>query len=75
MQRREITLNLDGQVVARVEALSHDSGEPMEAIVERALVRHMGRVTMGRVQKRFGLDDDEALSVAYEELKGARGEK
>lgn len=30
---------------------------------------------MGRVQKRFGLDDDEALSVAYEELKGARGEK
>ncbi|MDQ3640866.1 MAG: hypothetical protein M3450_05190 [Actinomycetota bacterium] len=72
MARRATTLNLDGEVLSRAQALAEETGEPVEAVVERALVRHMGLIAMRRVQKRFDLDEDEALRVAYEELKGAR---
>ncbi len=72
MARRATTLNLDGEVLARAQALAEETGEPVEAVVERALVRHMGLIAMRRVQKRFNLDEDEALRVAYEELKAVR---
>lgn len=71
MARRATTLNLDGEVLA----LAEETGESVEAVVERALVRHMGLIAMRRVQKRFDLDEDEALRVAYEELKGARASR
>jgi hypothetical protein len=75
MARRATTLNLDGEVLAWAAALAEETGESVAAVVERALVRHMGLITMRRVQKRFDLDEDEALRVAYEELKGARASR
>jgi len=65
-------VNVDEDVLAEAEALARVTGLSLDDVVERALVLHVGARALRRMQDTFDLDEDEAIRVAYEELRAAR---
>ena len=72
MARRPQVVNVDEDVLAEAEALARVTGLSLDDVVERALVLHVGARALRRMQDTFDLDEDEAIRVAYEELRAAR---
>jgi hypothetical protein len=65
-------VNHDEDVLVEAQELARVTGSCLDDVVERALVLHVGARALRRMQEPFDLDEDEAIRVAYEELRAAR---
>jgi predicted transcriptional regulator len=80
MPRRSLTVELDEEVVLAAQAEAARQGRSEAAVVEEALREHLARqgsVTdevWARTQDQ-ALGEDEALAIAYDELKAMRRER
>lgn len=72
MARRSQLVNVDEDVLAEAQELARVTGLSLDDVVERALVLHVGARALRRMQDAFDLDEDDAIRVAYEELRAAR---
>jgi hypothetical protein len=83
MARRPVTIEVDEKLLAAVRAVAERTGVPTEELYERALrevlVRDLDELTgeIAADQRRRGVSvgDDEALALAYEELRASRDER
>lgn len=70
---RRLTIELSDQVAARVEAEASRRGTPVDEVIEAAVVEHFGwRAVEGIRRRNADLDEQAALSLAYEELQAVR---
>ena len=72
MVRRSQLVNVDEDVLAEAQELARVTGLSLDDVVERALVLHVGARALRRMQDAFDLDEDDAIRVAYEELRASR---
>ncbi len=72
MVRRSQLVNVDEDVLAEAQELARVTGLSLDDVVERALVLHVGARALRRMQDAFDLDEDDAIGVAYEELRASR---
>ena len=78
MAKEKTTLYLDENVLRRTEAAAAGSGRDESAVVEDALRRYLGLEVVDEVWARNAanaLDPDEALALAYAELRADRAER
>lgn len=78
MAKRETTFNLDEELLRQVEAAAAGSGRDEEEIVEDALRGYLALDVLDRVwarNARSSLSPDEALALAYSELRAFREER
>lgn len=78
MAKQKTTLYLDQDVLRQTEAAAAGSGRDESAVVEDALRRYLSLEVVDRVWARNAenaLGPDEALALAYEELRAARAER
>ncbi len=77
MAKEKTTLYLDEDVLRQTEAAAAGSGRDESAVVEAALRSYLGLEVADKVWARNALnalDPDEALALAYAELRAARAE-
>jgi hypothetical protein len=77
MAKEKTTLYLDEEVLRQTAAAAAGSGRDESEVVEEALRRYLGFEVVDRVWARNAenaLDPDEALALAYAELRAARTE-
>ncbi len=77
MAKEKTTLYLDEDVLRQTEAAAAGSGRDESEVVEEALRRYLGLEVVDQVWARNAenaLDPDEALELAYAELRAARAE-
>jgi predicted transcriptional regulator len=77
MAKEKTTFYLDEDVLRRTEAAAASSGRDESAVVEDALHRYLGLEAVGEVWARTrnnALDADDALALAYAELRDFRTE-
>ena len=78
MAKEKTTLYLDEEVLRQTAAAAAGSGRDESEVVEDALRRYLGLEVVERVWARNGanaLDPDEALALAYAELRDFRAER
>ena len=78
MAKQKTTLYLDEDVLRQTEAAAAGSGRDESAVVEDALRRYLGLEVVDQVWARNAdnaLDPDEALALAYAELRATRAER
>jgi Arc/MetJ family transcription regulator len=78
MARRKTTVYLDEDVLRQTKVAAARSGKHDYEIVEAALRRYLGLEVADRVWARnaaTALDADEALALAYAELRAMRAER
>jgi hypothetical protein len=75
MARRPTTVDLSEDVLARAAALAKELGQPLEDVIEAALVEHLGRRAIAEMRGADDLNGEEALELAYAELRAARRER
>lgn len=74
MARRKTTLSIDVDLLRAVKIAAAREDKPEYQVVEDALRAHLGLDVFERVWERLGdgMDEDEALALAYRELKAER---
>ncbi len=73
MARRRTTLYLDDELLQAAAARAARTGMAQRDVIEDALRRYLGLEDLvRRIQSRGDLDEDESLSLAYEELDAFR---
>ena len=80
MPKRPLTVELEEDVIQATQAEATRHGESEAAVVEQALRKHLSRSrsVTDRVWARNDSDaltEDEALALAYDELKAMRQER
>jgi hypothetical protein len=78
MAKQKTTLYLDEDVLRQTEAAAAGSGRDESAVVEDALRRYLGLEVVDQVWARTAgnaLNPDEALALAYEELRASRAQR
>jgi hypothetical protein len=78
MAKEKTTLYLDEDVLRQTEAAAAGSGRDESELVEDALCRYLGLGVIDSVWTRDAanaLDSDEAIALAYAELKNFRAER
>ncbi|MGH9120630.1 MAG: hypothetical protein ACRDYC_01575 [Acidimicrobiales bacterium] len=80
MPKRQLTVEFDEDVIVAAQAEATKSGQSEAAVVEQALREHLSSrksVTDPVWARNRGdaLREDEALTLAYEELKAMRRER
>lgn len=78
MAKQKTTLLLDEEVMRQAPAAAAGSGRDESAIIEDALRRYLGLDVVERVWARNAqnaLDPDEAMEIAYAELRAFRDER
>jgi hypothetical protein len=80
MAKRAITVELDEAVVSATQAEARRTGQSDAAVVEQALREHLSlrNSVTDQVWARSqsdALSEDEALTLAYDELKALRRER
>lgn len=78
MGKKKTTLYLDADVLRRTEAAAARSGRDESEVVEDALRRYFGLDVVEQVWARnaeSALDPEEALELAYAELRAFRAER
>ena len=76
--KQKTTLYLDEDVLRQTEAAAAGSGRDESEVVEDALRRYLGLEVVDQVWARSAetaLDPDEALALAYAELRDFRAER
>lgn len=79
VSRREVYLQLDEELLAAARAESELQGRSEAEVIELALRKYLVPLeVLDRIWARTGegnVDPDEAMALAYEELKAARAER
>jgi len=77
MARRKTTLSLDEDLLRAIKIAAAREDKPEYRIVEDALRAHLGLDVFERVWARLGegMDEDDAMALAYLELKALRRER
>jgi hypothetical protein len=78
MAKEKTTLYLDEDVLRQTAAAAAGSGRDESEVVEEALRRYLGLEVVERVWARNAanaIDPDEALALAYAELKDFRAKR
>jgi hypothetical protein len=78
MARRATTLQLDEDLLGRIHAAAMASGRDESDVVEEAVRRYLGLEVLDRIWARDSEDllaPDEALALAYSELRAFRAER
>jgi hypothetical protein len=78
MAKQKTTLFLDEGVMRQASAAAANSGRDASELVEDALRRYLGLDVVERVWARNAedaLDPDEAMEIAYAELRAFRDER
>ena len=75
MPRTKATVYLDPEVLRATRVAAARRGKRDSDVVEEALREHLGLAVVERIRERFGLDEDEALRVATEEVHAMRRER
>lgn len=78
MARKKTTVYLDQEVLRQTKLAAARSGKHEYEVVEAALRRFLGLEVIDRVWERNAarpLDPDEALALAYAELRAMRAER
>ncbi len=77
MARVDARVALDDEVLRTVDAVAERVGSSREAVLEDSVRRGLAARTLGevlaQVRARGNLGADEALRLAYEEVRAARG--
>jgi hypothetical protein len=69
-----MTVELDDGVLRATRAYAARKGKSESEVIEEALREHHGFALVERIQERANLSEDEALTLAYEELHAIRAE-
>lgn len=72
MARRAQLVNVDEDVLAEAQELARVTESSLDDVIERALILHVGARALRRMQDAFDVDEDDAIRVAYQELRAAR---
>jgi Arc/MetJ family transcription regulator len=78
MARKKTTVYIDEELLRQTKMAAARSGKHDYEVVEAALRRYLGLEVVDRVWARHAatpLDPDEALALAYEELRALRSER
>ena len=74
-RRDKVAVELDAQMIERTRAELGAGDESDAAVVERALNAYLLGRLLDTTQAKAGLSDEQAESLAYEELQAARRER
>lgn len=78
-KRRKTTLTIDEDLLRSVKIAAAREDKPEYVIVEDALRRHLSLDVIDRIRAQSAaqgaLTDDEAMALAYSELKAMRAER
>jgi predicted transcriptional regulator len=69
------TVKLDDDVLDAVRLEAARSGRSQDQVVEAAVRRYVGPSVLDRLRERNRLDDDEAMTIAIEEVAAHRRER
>ena len=72
MARSKATVYLDPDVLRATRIRAARTGKRDSDVVEEALREYLGLVVVDRVRARSDLTDDEAMALAYEQLRAER---
>ena len=75
MERRKTTIYLDPELLRATKVAAAREDKPEYAVVEEALRKHLGFEVIERIQQRANLSEDEAMKLAYEEVRAYRRAK
>lgn len=73
MTRRKTTIYVDESLLRLAKVAAARSGKREYQIVEEALRSYLGLAAVERAWSRSSLSEEDALTLAYEELHRARG--
>jgi hypothetical protein len=73
--RAKATVYLDPEVLRAARIRAARTGKRDSDVVEEALRAHLGLAAIDRMRSASGLDPDEAMRLAYEELHALRRER
>jgi len=72
MAKRKTTIYVDEEVLRAARVAAARAGKRDSQIVEEALREYLGLGVLERVWARSALTEEEALTLAYEELHASR---
>jgi hypothetical protein len=73
---QKLTVEVSDEVAAGVQAEAERRGTDVGGVVNEALVEHLGWQAVARIREQNAdLDDEAALSLAYEELGAVRAQR
>jgi hypothetical protein len=75
MTRAKATVYLDPEVLRATRVAAARRGKRDSDVVEEALREHLGLGAIERIRAKSGLDSEEAMKVALEELHALRRER
>jgi hypothetical protein len=70
-----MSVELDDGVLRATRAYAAQKGKSESEVIEEALHEHLGFDLVERIQERANLSEEEALTLAYEELHAMRAER
>jgi hypothetical protein len=70
-----MSVELDDGVLRATRAYAAQKGKSESEVIEEALREHLGFDLVERIQERANLSEEEALTLAYEELHAMRAER
>jgi hypothetical protein len=70
-----MSVELDDGVLRATRAYAAQKGKSESEVIEEALREHLGFALVERIQERANLSEEEALTLAYEELHAMRAER
>lgn len=73
--RTKATVYLDPEVLRAARIRAARTGKRDSDVVEDALREYLGLAVIDRIRSRSDLDPDEALRLAYDELRKVRRER
>lgn len=73
--RTKATVYLDPEVLRAARIRAARTGKRDSDVVEDALREYLGLAVIDRIRSRSDLDPDEALALAYDELRKVRRER
>jgi hypothetical protein len=74
-KKRKVTLYLDPEVVRAAKVRAARTDKPDSEVVEEALRVHLGITALDQAQEQSTITEDEALELAYSEVRAARAER
>ncbi|MDQ2982185.1 MAG: hypothetical protein M3R26_07680 [Actinomycetota bacterium] len=75
MARSKATVYLDPNVLRATRVLAARTGKRYSDVVEEALREYLGIALLEEVWKKADLTEEEALQLAYDELRQMRGDR
>ena len=75
MKRRRVTIDLDQEVAALLQACAAEAHVSEGEVVERAVRALDLRALVGQIRERSDLGDEAAMQLVAEELRAARAER